>query len=177
MGYDYDRLYGETPDALGPPTQVFVDFFASYDRQGARILDLGCGQGRDALFIARAGHHVVGVDISPNGIRDLDAAARREGLPIEGIVADIIDYIPDGLFDVVLIDRTLHMLHQEPRNQVLARLLDHVADGGWLLIADEKSNIPDFEARIAEHAATWKSALRDRGYLFVCRVGAIPPNS
>ena len=169
MGYDYDRLYGETPDALGPPTQVFVDFFANYDRQGARILDLGCGQGRDALFIARAGHDVDGVDISPNGIRDLDAAARREGLSIEGIVADIVDFTPDGQFDVILIDRTLHMLNREARNLILARLLDHVDDGGWLLIADEKSNIPDFEARIAEHAALWMTQYRDRGYLFARR--------
>ena len=65
MAYNYDKLYGETPDALGPPTRVFVDFFASYRQQNARVLDVGCGQGRDALFIARQGHSVVGVESVP----------------------------------------------------------------------------------------------------------------
>jgi cyclopropane fatty-acyl-phospholipid synthase-like methyltransferase len=53
-------------------------------------LDVGCGQGRDALFIAIKGHRVVGMDISANGIRDLKDVASRENLPIEGIVADIL---------------------------------------------------------------------------------------
>lgn len=169
MGYDYDRLYGETPDALGPPTRAYVEFFERYGRSGSQVLDLGCGQGRDALFIARAGHRVVGVDISPNGIRDLKEAALREGLPIDGIVADITEFTPEGSFDVIVIDRTLHMLDRVTRNRVLARLLDHVAAKGWVLIADERANIPDFEAVFSNDAAKWMFELRDRGYLFARR--------
>jgi len=78
MSYNYDKLYGETRDALGAPTSIFVDFFDQFDRTNVRVLDVGCGQGRDAIFIARKDHRVVGVDISPNGIRDLqDVAALR----------------------------------------------------------------------------------------------------
>ena len=55
MSYDYDALYARTPDALGAPTRAFVDFFDGYDRPNVRVLDIGCGQGRDALFIARLG--------------------------------------------------------------------------------------------------------------------------
>ncbi|MBM1219328.1 methyltransferase domain-containing protein [Ponticoccus sp. SC2-23] len=169
MGYDYDRLYGETPDALGPPSREFVDFFGRYDLPGARILDLGCGQGRDALFLARAGHHVVGVDIAPNGIRDLLAVAAKEGLPIEGIVGDIVSFKPEGTFDVILIDRTLHMLDRDPRNRVLEGLLDHVGAGGWMLIADEETNIPDFERAMVQHEASWAVEYRKPGYLFARR--------
>ncbi len=56
------------------------------------------------------GHRVVGVDISPNGIRDLKNAAAKESLAVDGVVADIATYTPGGMFDVVLVDRTLHML-------------------------------------------------------------------
>ena len=119
MSYDYDRLYGETPDALGPPAPILVDFFARLERQRVRVLDVGCGQGRDALFIARHGHDVIGVDISPNGIRDLNAAAAREGLAARSIVADIATYAPEGTFEVIVIDRTLHMLARAPRLAVL----------------------------------------------------------
>lgn len=169
MGYDYDKLYDETPDALGPPTNVFVEFFARLDRTGARILDLGCGQGRDAIFIARAGHHVVGVDISANGIRDLTTVAKRDDLPVKGIVADITDFTPEGAFDIILIDRTLHMLDRDTRNRVLRGLLDHVATGGWLLIADERANIPDFETVIAADGASWTIEFPKKSILFAHR--------
>ena len=169
MAYDYDKLYGETRDALGEPYQAFVDFFAGYERERARVFDVGCGQGRDAIFIARLGHSVIGVDLSPNGIRDLDAAAKRDKLDITGIVADIATYVPEGQFDVVVIDRTLHMLEQPERLAVLAVLLDHVAANGWLLIADEAENIQDFETLITAHGASWTTEQSKDGILFVRR--------
>lgn len=170
MAYDYNKLYGTTRDALGSPTLVFVDFFDRFEHKNARILDVGCGQGRDTLFIARLGHSVVGVDISPNGIRDLEAAAEKENLSVQGVVADITTYAPEGEFEAILIDRTLHMLPQKTRIAVLTALLDHVADRGWLLIADEPSNIHEFEAAITAHGDMWQTQLRQRGYLFVRRV-------
>ncbi len=169
MGYDYDKLYGETRDALGPPTKAFVDFFDRLEMKQARVLDVGCGQGRDALFIARAGHRVVGVDLSPNGIRDLTQAAQREGLDIQGQVADLNDYAPDGSFDVVLIDRTLHMLDESERLALLARLLDHVVPNGHVLIADEPSNIAGFRLVIARHLETWHETYAKGGFLFLQR--------
>lgn len=169
MAYDYDKLYGETRDALGPPNKRLVDFFEMLPLAKARVLDVGCGQGRDALFIARRGHSVLGIDISPNGIRDLMATARKEGLPVHGLVADIATFSPGSDYDVILIDRTLHMLPRAVRIAVLATLLDNVAEGGWMLILDEPSNIADFETAIAAHDFEWTTELRTRGVLFVRR--------
>ena len=53
MAYNYEALYRDTPNALGAPTPAIVDFFAKHQGQTRRVLDIGCGQGRDALFIAR----------------------------------------------------------------------------------------------------------------------------
>ena len=130
MACNYEALYENTPDALGAPTQVFVDFFQSRSDTVLHVLDVGCGQGRDALHIARAGHSVVGVDLSPHGVQAMVAAGQSEGLPIEGDVTDICDYTPSDTFDVVLIDRTLHMLVESTRLAVLKVLLDHVNDQG-----------------------------------------------
>jgi SAM-dependent methyltransferase len=169
MAYNYDKLYSETPDALGKPTQVFVDFFDQYEREDARILDVGCGQGRDALFMAEHGHRVVGVDISPHGIQDLIAAAKRANVSVEGVVADIAAYKPEGMFDVILVDRTLHMLSEKTRLSVLEQLLGHVDVGGWVLIADEATNISGFEEVISSHRFDWQHEFSKRGYLFVSR--------
>ncbi|MFT4716475.1 MAG: SAM-dependent methyltransferase [Paracoccaceae bacterium] len=169
MTYNYDKLYSETPDALGEPIQVFVDFFNKLEQENLRVLDVGCGQGRDALFIARLGHRVVGVDISPNGIRDLLAAANREKLPVEGDIADVATYAPDGMFDLILIDRTLHMLPKDAQLSTLGKLLDHVAKNGLVLIADEASNIGDFASVISAHQLGWQQEFVKRGYLFIRR--------
>jgi SAM-dependent methyltransferase len=169
MAYDYDALYGTTQDALGAPTKVFVDFFAAFEQTNARVLDIGCGQGRDALFIARAGHRVVGVDLSPNGVRDMTEAAAKEGLPVEGIVAELEAFKPDGIFDVLLIDRTLHMLDEQPRLAVLERLIGCVAESGWALIEDERSNIAGLKAVFDAHEVAWETVTAKRGTLFLRR--------
>lgn len=173
MACNYDELYGTTENALGEPTQVFVDFFQDHSKTQdgcrVRVLDIGCGQGRDALFIARLGHHVTGVDLSANGIRDLTQSAALEGLAVQGVVADITGFTPEGQFDVVLIDRTLHMLDEAPRLAVLSRLLDHVSDNGWLLIADERANMAGIKSVLQTHRATWKVTLDKGGDYFLQR--------
>lgn len=169
MVYDYDKLYGSRQQALGKPTQVFVDFFERKKMETKRVLDVGCGQGRDGLFIARQGHSVVGVDLSPNGIRDLHNAAIHESLAIEGVVADISTYNPVGDFDIVLIDRTLHMLTKEARLDALNRLICVVRSGGWVLIADEPSNISDFKTVFEASGHVWRTELEKGGYFFLQR--------
>jgi tellurite methyltransferase len=169
MAYNYDQLYGTTAQALGAPARELVDFFKQIDGPPLRVLDIGCGQGRDALFIARLGHQVVGVDISPNGIRDLAKTAELENLKIDAIVADLTEFTPKGGFDILLIDRTLHMLPKLERLAVLGRLLRHVDADGWVLIVDERANLAGFKAVFAADFDDWKISTEIRGYLFVQR--------
>ena len=169
MAYDYDKLYGTTEQALGEPTQVFVNFFKARKETYLRVLDVGCGQGRDALFNARLGHTMVGVDLSPNGIRDLIKAAKAESLDVKGVVADLVTFAPNGSFDVVLIDRTLHMLKAANRLDVLERLLKVVGPNGWVLIADERSNMSGFKAVVAANSFQWVTELEMGGTLFLRR--------
>jgi len=170
MPTDYEKIYRGTKRALGEPTKEFVKFFDTLERSRLRVLDVGCGQGRDALFIARLGHSVLGIDQSPAGIRDLLADAQAEDLDIQGLIGDIRTVVPAGTFDVLLIDRTLHMLDPCERPAVLARYVDLVEAGGYALIADERSNIPTFEAVLEADRRDWHLLRRGRGYLFAHQV-------
>ena len=176
MPTDYEKLYQEQRHALGEPAKEFVRFFDQYKKRGASVLDIGCGQGRDALFIARQGHHIVGVDISETVIVQLLEDARSEGLSIEWIVADLRDFNPDKQFDIVLIDRTLHMLAPDPRLQLLQRLGRSVREGGYLLIADEKSNLPDMKKLLENDSSHWTILKHTRGFLFSFKSTHIDPD-
>jgi tellurite methyltransferase len=166
MAYNYDKLYADQPNALGAPTAAFVSFFEALGQQGARILDVGSGQGRDTLFIGRMGHRVVGVDMSAHGVRDMLTTADTENLAVTGAVADITTYTPSGMFDVVLIDRTLHMLPRAARRDVLTKLIGHITPNGWLLIADEASNMQGFRDVLTTSDQTWTINKDGKGYLF-----------
>lgn len=156
MPTDYEKFYQKQRHALGKPTQEFVLFFDTYDRSKADVLDLGCGQGRDALFIARLGHRVVGVDISPTGIAQLLEDAESEDLSIEGHVADLSNYQASGDYDVVVVDRTLHMLDEDIRIRVLHQISLATRDKGFVLIADEKSNMLGIKQFFQDDKHNWE---------------------
>lgn len=155
MPTDYEKVYQQQRHALGRPSQQFVDFFQQYAKQAADVLDIGCGQGRDSLFIARRGHRVVGVDKSSTGIAQLLEDAQTEKLNIEGYVADLSEYVPQGTYDVIVIDRTLHMLDANTRLRVLERVSPATRQAGFVLIADEKSNIASIKDFFQSDEAEW----------------------
>lgn len=166
MAYDYEELYASEAHALGAQTDSIAMFLTGLGLQSARILDVGCGQGRDALPLARLGHDVTGVDLSPSGVASMVADAQAEGLSITGHVADITAYAPDGMFDVMLIDRTLHMLGDAPRAAVFATLIDATKNGGWLVVADETSNLPAFKTALKGDSRNWEIERCAKGLLF-----------
>ena len=169
MAFDYEEYYRENRHGLGEPTKEFVEFFDAFDREGVKVLDVGCGQGRDALFIARKGHSVVAIDQSPSGIRDLQKDADAEGLRITTQVVDIREFKSRSRFDIILIDRTLHMLSTDDRVSVLGNLLKLSKPGGHVLIADERSNLPAFKLVIEASSWKWATMLNRRGFLFIHR--------
>jgi len=155
MATNYEEIYRSTPHALGDANEYVVAFFAGHD-PGLTVLDIGCGQGRDALALGRAGHAVHGIDLAPSGIAQMVSEAERDGLTVTGEVADVVTYRPDRKVDVLLIDRTLHMLpSEEVRIRVLSTLIRAVRPGGWLLLLDEPSNMAAFERVLVEQSPPW----------------------
>jgi len=166
MTTDYEEYYKGTKNALGAPSKHITKFFAELSSNAARVLDIGCGQGRDALFIARLGHRVTGVDISPTGIADMQAAAAVENLLVTGIVADIVGWRPSGIFDVILFDRTLHMLDPKERVNLLRVCLQALAPDGYVLIDDEVPNLAALQQVLTQSKMNWRDVYTDKSRMF-----------
>jgi tellurite methyltransferase len=169
----YDAHYAASDKACGDPFEPFVEF-ASALSPPASVLDLGCGQGRDALLFARAGHSVVGVDLSSVGVAQLRERAQAEGLDVQAEVGDVVTYVPDKVFDVVLLDRVLHMLPTESaRAVVLAMAAEATHDGGWVLVSEYPKQLP--QVRSFFEAGGWTLARDARGFVFAQRVDRDTP--
>ncbi len=170
MATNYDQLYRKTAHALGAPDRELVKFFETRIDGAVSVLDLGCGQGRDALFIARLGHSVVGVDSSEVGVDQLNRQARKEGLAIAAEIGDLTDYQPAQIFDSVLFDRVLHMLKAQTRLELLCRCAERTCASGFVLIVDEPANIGAMLEYFDSSAIMWNTLVHRKGRLFVQRV-------
>jgi tellurite methyltransferase len=76
------------------------------------VLDMGMGEGRNAVFLAQKGFKVTGVDISSVAVKKAHLLAKEYGVKIKGVVASMTDYkIPAGSYDAIIcfyyVDRTL----------------------------------------------------------------------
>jgi SAM-dependent methyltransferase len=100
-----------------------------------RALDLGCGEGADAVWLALRGWHVTAVDISGVALGRAAAHAAEAGVAdrIEWQRRDLGESFPDGTFDLVSA-QFLHSWGDLPRDRILAAAAAAVAPGGILLI-------------------------------------------
>lgn len=98
-------------------------------------LDLGCGEGADALWLAAHGWTVTAIDISATALAVGAAQATRAGLAerINWVQADLATWNPSSEFDLVT-SAFLHSPVELPRQEVLRRAASAVAPGGRLLV-------------------------------------------
>jgi len=129
----YDEYY-QTENLFGDPYPVLLKFFAGYPPT-SRVLDLGCGQGRDAIALARMGFDVTGIDISTVGIEQMNQLAQIEKLRLKGVVADVYEYDDFGDYDFVLLDSMLHFNVRDRAKETdfLKRIKSHMREGSLLV--------------------------------------------
>jgi SAM-dependent methyltransferase len=108
-----------------------------------RALDLGCGEGADAMWLAERGWHVTAVDISQTALdrAAADAAARDVPGSIDFRRHDLTESFPEGVFDLVSA-QFLHSTVPMDRAAVLRRAAAAVAPGGTLLVVDHGAAPP-----------------------------------
>jgi tellurite methyltransferase len=125
---------GDETATFGAPSAEVVELSATMDR-GARVLDLGCGDGRHALYLARRGCNVTAIDISEVGVAKLTRVAGTEGLPVRVEVADMREYAIDGDYDLVVAHGCLHLITRAEWMELIPRMKNHTRPSGYNVVA------------------------------------------
>jgi len=135
---------------FGKPYPGLVDFFETYPDRNV-VLDLGCGQGRDALFLGRIGYRVIGVDISDVGIQQLNLTAQKEKLQVKGLVADIYTFQITSEYDMVLLDSIFHFYKNdlEKEKKLLKRITEEIKPGGVICNFMQKGSKREIQLKSA----------------------------
>ncbi len=113
----------------GPSTEVIE--LAPVLSPGARVLDLGCGEGRNSLYLAGRGFDVTAVDRSAAGIRKLEHFASLAGVKVTGIVADVATMDIEDDYELIMGHGLLHYLSVDEVRYLLTAVKDRTVDGGY----------------------------------------------
>ena len=169
----YERRYRQVHEksllwASEKNSPIVFETMRKYDMpNNTKILDIGCGEGRDCLFLLNQGYDVQALDISEEAIRYCKSKAGEEN---EGRfhVVDVCADSFEGTFDYIYSVATLHMLVlEQDRKQYLSFIKKHLSENGYALILtmgdgqmESESDIKEaFENRKRTHQTTGEELL------------------
>lgn len=118
LGYEkrYEKVYGNgvttwesslANESLVTIYKHFSDYF--YDK---KVIDLGCGEGRDSIFLKKNNANVIGVDISPCALTKARESSKAQNLDIDFIETNVLflNAFKDEYFDTAINMGCLHMI-------------------------------------------------------------------
>ncbi|GAA2349531.1 SAM-dependent methyltransferase [Streptomyces violaceusniger] len=132
-----DEQWGTRPNA------VLEDLVTALAPTPGTALDLGCGHGGDAIWLATRGWDVTAVDVSATALRRVATGARTSGVAerVHPARHDLAHDFPEGRFDLVNASY-FHTPLEISREKVLRRAAAAVATGGLLIIVEHASVAP-----------------------------------
>lgn len=129
----WENFYGEGPVWPGHPNELLVREVEALPP--GTVLDLGCAEGADAVWLARRGWRVTAADVSVIALHRAVAHAAEAGVDVDWQCHDLSRTFPEGVFDLVCA-QYLHTPEEVPgeREAILRRAAAAVAPGGLLLV-------------------------------------------
>jgi SAM-dependent methyltransferase len=124
---------------------VFDQILRGNIAAGMRVVDAGCGYGRNLVYLLRAGCEVFAVDADRGGVEHVRALAAQvaPGLPVENFRVGAIERmeLPDGFADVVICNSVLHFARDEEQFLAMVEELWRVVRPGGMLFCRLGSRI------------------------------------
>ena len=123
---------GKAPWDIGRPQKVLIDMA---DQITGSVLDAGCGTGENALFFAKRGHKVTGIDFLAEPINRAKQKAADRGLTATFLVMDALALkdLPE-VFDTVIDSGLFHVFNDSDRRRYVEGLATVVKPGGRLFL-------------------------------------------
>ncbi len=112
------------------PNATIKEFEHLLSRQ-SQIIDIGCGEGQNAFYLARQGCcNVDAFDISEHGIAKLQQKCKQENVRLRAFTADLITYQFEKKYDMVMSFGTLHFVKKEDWKALINRAKECTNAGG-----------------------------------------------
>lgn len=150
-----------------------------------KVLDIGCGEGKDAVFLARNGYKVTAFDIAESGLAKGRELAERNGTYVDFFKADINDFELTDDYDIIFCSGVLHYIEPMKRNEFVQKVRSHTKLGGLNIINVfvEKPYIRNHESKkishlwksgeLFTHFYDWKFHTMEE-FMFDCNSGGVP---
>lgn len=124
----------------GPTVDVgeFYELFPT----GGRVLDVGCGEGRNSIFMAKLGCQVDAFDLSENGIAKVKQIADAEGVQVNFFPCDLAQFVFDGDYDVIFSHGVLHLPEKAVRTAFIRKMQEHTRPGGYNAVGIFTNRLP-----------------------------------
>ena len=165
---DWEVAYrdGTPPWETGKPAGELVRMVDERLLKPARTLELGCGTGANAVYLARRGFEVTAVDSSPTAVERARTRAEQTGALLRIVLADVFEFGETcGPFDLVFDAGFYHSI----RNENLTRFLDllwRVTQPGSLYFT--LAGAPEDEVEGGPPQVTEDELRSELGRLFEC---------
>jgi SAM-dependent methyltransferase len=152
----WSTTYAAHPDMYGDdPSEAAVAAAGAFSSAGVdSVLELGAGQGRDTLYLARRGFHVHALDYAPEGVRAIEAKAAAAGLADRVAVGlhDVRERLPlaDDVVDASYSHMLLCMALTTPElERLVADVRRVVRPGGLVVYTARTTDDPHYGAGVA----------------------------
>ncbi len=134
MGFEWAYRDGSPAWDIGRPQPVVVQMAEEGAFRG-RIVDLGCGTGENALFLAEEGLDVTGLDAAPTAIARAEGKAAERNVDVRFLVADALDLASLGeAFDTALDCGLFHTFSDPQRARYELGVRSILGSGGRLIL-------------------------------------------
>lgn len=151
-----------------------------------KVLDIGCGEGKDAVYMAKQGYTVYAFDVTKSGIAKTQRLAKENNVEINAFIADINNFEINEKFDIIYSTGTIQYLDDDKIDNFFKKVKDITKPNGinWFNVFVDKPFIPlppDWDegeklwptAKLFTYYPDWKFERIDET-IFDCNSAGIP---
>lgn len=174
------KFFGEKP---APVVQQIPDYLPPSSK--INVLEIACGEGRNAVYLASLGYSVTAIDISTTGIEKTRAWAREAKVKVDARIGDLKTYVPAKKYDVIFSTWSLQFLPVRMHRKVIHQYQVCTKKNGinafsvfvkkpWLEIPHHERNCtPWYSGEVLSYYRDWKIEYCDEE-VFDCECGGTP---